>query len=855
MKKSILFLIVILYFTVKLFSSSYTVKQDGTGDFTSIQAAINASTNGSTIIVYPGRYYENVNFSGKNIYLSSLYSMSNDRNDIYNTIIDANHLGSGVVFENGETRQAVLNGFTIENGIGHLAPNNNRHGGGIFIAISNPSILNCIIQNNSVLSGAGGGMMIVGYNSNAVSNPYLAGNIVKNNNAYSSGGGIHFNSFGIASFDSVNKNSVFSNFSSRGYDIFSYNDWGYINVVLDTFTVATDDYSFINMHYDYDFSCDNNIIDSFINHDLYVSPDGDDHLNDGLSSASPLKTISYAMYHIASDSLNPKTIHLAPGVYTRSGSGQRFPVHVKSYVNIAGAGRDLSILDSEQTGGFFSNVKESKNIRISGIGFQNNSYVIYYKVNRPIWFASFKSIEISDCAFRDGYGGIADRKVLTSCWDINNNSQAVFKNLLFDNNKSQLIYMTTQKADFENIIIKNSHAYFISPFYYGGTPISPIGTNSYRSYYSFSNILIYDNDSYLELEWPILVTSNAFLFSRNQDILINNATVVGNALNPGLDGGPVVFGYYGNRLRIFNSIFYNNTPGGFWFIYSPTANNPNHLYIKHSLIEGGESAVQSYFNDLGVNNLLYWGNGNLDTNPMFQMTPDHPYQLSEDSPCIDAGTLDIPDYTFPETDIMGNPRISGASVDIGAYEYQGLNANFTAIPLSGKVPLEVQFSDLSTGVVFSWAWDFDLNGYFDSYEQNPIHTYTEPGIYSVRLVINNGEKSIIKEQYIDVLPTSKNDESYVPLVTNISDPFPNPFKGRTMFNATINEPGLITVNIYNIKGQKIKSLVNQTKDVGIYSFVWNGTDDNNKQVTSGIYNIEFKHNNKKIGVIKASYIK
>ncbi|MDD4157494.1 MAG: choice-of-anchor Q domain-containing protein [Candidatus Cloacimonetes bacterium] len=855
MKKTYI-LFIILNITLTLFSTSYTVKLDGTGDFTSIQEAINASTNGTTIVVYPGRYYENINFSGKNIFLTSLYSISNDRNDIYNTIIDANQQDSGVVFKNGETRQAILNGFTIENGIGNASMALTRVGGGISVISSSPSILNCIIHNNIILAGPGGGIGIVGGPNNYISYPYLSGNIIKNNNSYNYGGGIFLNSFGYADFDPVNKNSIFNNMAaSSGYDIFSFNDWAYMNVVLDTFTVATDDYDFINMYFDYDFSCDNYIIDSFINQDLYVSPDGDDINNDGLSFGSPFQTISHAMYSIASDSLNPKTIYLAPGTYTSSGSNQVFPVHTKSYVSVIGAGRDLTILDSEQKGGFFTNVKESRDITIAGIGFQNNVYNMIYRISRPIRFASYKNVEISDCAFRAGYGALVDLRTTEGSWNFNSDSHAVFKNLLFENNINKMIFFHTQRADFENIIIFDNHIYYDDPFYYGPCPINLLGYHTYRSQYNFSNLLVYNNESYLELDWPVLLIGNVFSLVKNQDVFINNATITGNTLNPGVEGGPIYVSDFGVNIKIYNSIFYNNTPGGLWFEGYQPVGEPNHLYINNTLLEGGESAVQAYYNDIGVNHILHWGEGNLDVDPQFLTAGEYPFQLSDTSPCIDAGTLDIPDYVFPETDIMGNPRVSGATVDIGAYEYQGLNANFTAEPLSGEVPLEVQFTDQSSGVVFAWGWDFDLDGYIDSYEQNPTYTYTEPGVYSVRLVINNGEKSVIKEGFIDVLPTSDGEEVYKPLITNIAEPYPNPFRGKTMFNATINEPGVIGVNIYNIKGQKVRSLVNETKDVGIYRFVWDGEDNNRKRVASGIYTIEMKHNNKKIGVVKVSYIK
>ncbi|MCK9329385.1 MAG: peptidylprolyl isomerase [Candidatus Cloacimonetes bacterium] len=85
--------------------------------------------------------------------------------------------------------------------------------------------------------------------------------------------------------------------------------------------------------------------------------------------------------------------------------------------------------------------------------------------------------------------------------------------------------------------------------------------------------------------------------------------------------------------------------------------------------------------------------------------------------------------------------------------------------------------------------------------------------------------------------------------------YPNPFKTKTILETNIKQPGLIEINIYNIKGQKIKSLINETKAIGIYHYEWDGTDNNNKQITTGIYTIEIKHNNQKIELSKISYIK
>jgi len=69
------------------------------------------------------------------------------------------------------------------------------------------------------------------------------------------------------------------------------------------------------------------------------------------------------------------------------------------------------------------------------------------------------------------------------------------------------------------------------------------------------------------------------------------------------------------------------------------------------------------------------------------------------------------------------------------------NADFTFSPSYGVAPLCVTFSDVSSGDITSWNWDFDNNGIIDSTDRNPTNVYTEPGVYSVKLVVTgpNGE--------------------------------------------------------------------------------------------------------------------
>ncbi len=70
--------------------------------------------------------------------------------------------------------------------------------------------------------------------------------------------------------------------------------------------------------------------------------------------------------------------------------------------------------------------------------------------------------------------------------------------------------------------------------------------------------------------------------------------------------------------------------------------------------------------------------------------------------------------------------------------------------------------------------------------------------------------------------------------------YPNPFNACTTISLTLIKSSFMQLNIYNVSGQCIKSLFQGTKTAGHYSFVWDGTDNSNQMVTSGIYYYQLK---------------
>jgi hypothetical protein len=65
--------------------------------------------------------------------------------------------------------------------------------------------------------------------------------------------------------------------------------------------------------------------------------------------------------------------------------------------------------------------------------------------------------------------------------------------------------------------------------------------------------------------------------------------------------------------------------------------------------------------------------------------------------------------------------------------------------------------------------------------------------------------------------------------------YPNPFNPETTISFEISESGKTEVEIFNVKGQKVKTLLNENLEFGSHSIVWDGRNDKEEQVSSGMY--------------------
>ena len=733
--KIIILLFVLISVYQWLNSTTWIIDQSGGGNFTFIQLGIDASIDSDTVLVYPGTYFENIDFIGKDITVASLLLTTGDESYIDSTIIDGNQQGSVVTFENDETNYAILMGFTIQNGSGTPVAYG-FYGGGIYIDKSSPYLQKLNIINNKASLGAG----IMFSSTDAI----LEFVTIKENHGYSHSGGIAiirkapdpWNS--NITFHSINKNNIFNNTAGFASDIFISYNHSDVEVVVDTFTLVDSSWNYVTQYGNLNVSYENEWLQQ-VEHDLYVSPDGDDN-SSGISANEPLRTIQWALTKIKADSLNPRNIYLAEGIYSPVANYQLFPLNMRAYVNIIGAGMDSTILEEPVSRAVYVYAWYDENFSISSCTFRNRTGE---NLTKSALFLSYSDAILTDLKIENCESN-SRSSIYSNYMDID------LCDIQIINNRGMSsvgigTYNMENIANLNNVIFIGNDQY--EPSCGGGA----LGIGSMQ-YVSVTNCLFAKNYAYDNM-WP---NANIYLLENDTLDFFNNI-VCNNTSN----GGAIAVGG-GGTINIKNSIIYGNSNYQF---QTKRGYDPSYVNVSHSLIQGGTNPSILHIagpEPYGVE--FIWGEGIIDDIPQFLGGDEYDplyYQLTELSPCIDTGTPDTTGLYLPPWDLLHNYRV----------------------------------------------WDGDGNGV--AIIDMGCYEFGAPSVGSNEEVIQLNEINLYN--------------------------YPNPFNPETKIVFNLLEEGDVKLEIFNIKGQKVKTLMDCYTSPGEFELIWDGKDDNNLQVGSGVY--------------------
>jgi len=208
-------------------------------------------------------------------------------------------------------------------------------------------------------------------------------------------------------------------------------------------------------------------------------------------------------------------------------------------------------------------------------------------------------------------------------------------------------------------------------------------------------------------------------------------------------------------------------------------------------------------------------------------------------------TLDISSYTG-QTVLIGFNLVGNDNGDTGIDNvYVGHSGNrlLGTYPISEPVIVAIgakEAPEINKGNTRDLlGYNVYLDSVFVEYTTDLFYQYTgltngQTYLAGVSAVYDEGESVIVEFEFTYTGIGTDEDEN-ITLITELSGNYPNPFNPETSISFSLKGAGNVTIEVYNIIGQKVKTLVHEELPAGSHQVIWDGKDENSKLVSSGVY--------------------
>ena len=155
--------------------------------------------------------------------------------------------------------------------------------------------------------------------------------------------------------------------------------------------------------------------------------------------------------------------------------------------------------------------------------------------------------------------------------------------------------------------------------------------------------------------------------------------------------------------------------------------------------------------------------------------------------------------------------------------------------------IQLSYPDFSHFAVYRDTASGFVPGDANQIGTSEVSTYTDSSLavgtyyYVVSAFDVNGNESDYSNEIEVMITGIQETGAGVPTVYALSQNYPNPFKTKTGIHYQLPQPNVVTIVIYNVSGQRIRTLVNEHKGAGFYTVHWNGQSQNGQKVSSGVY--------------------